>query len=215
MTQSDAPLRDKILRAGLELFGSQGFAATTVRQIANRAGVSVGLVNHHFGSKEGLRIACDEWAMSTIGGEKNLFAEAGGSLPELGRYLDDHPEFAPLMDYLTTTFREGGPAADRVFDLLVEVSENLLKTGIAAGTIRPVEDVGGLAAVLTAYSLGASLLSKPLATKLGGESLLDKEAYAAYARISLDLFQRGLLITDWLLPDSEASAAPEVDADPR
>ena len=43
--------RARIRLAALELFGAQGFDKTTIRQIATRAGVSPGLVIHHFGSK--------------------------------------------------------------------------------------------------------------------------------------------------------------------
>lgn len=40
-----------VLDAGLELFSRQGFRATTLRQIAERAGLSVGNIYHHFESK--------------------------------------------------------------------------------------------------------------------------------------------------------------------
>lgn len=40
-----------VLDAGLELFSTQGYRATTLREIADRAGVSVGNIYHHFPSK--------------------------------------------------------------------------------------------------------------------------------------------------------------------
>ena len=40
-----------ILDAALELYSSQGFRATTLRQIADRAGLSVGNIYHHFPNK--------------------------------------------------------------------------------------------------------------------------------------------------------------------
>lgn len=40
-----------VLDAGLELFSTQGYRATTLRQIADRAGLSVGNIYHHFPSK--------------------------------------------------------------------------------------------------------------------------------------------------------------------
>ncbi len=42
---------EAILDAGLELFSSQGFRATTLRQIADRAALSVGNIYHHFPNK--------------------------------------------------------------------------------------------------------------------------------------------------------------------
>jgi len=40
------------LEAALELFSSQGFGATSMRQISERSGLSVGNLYHHFASKE-------------------------------------------------------------------------------------------------------------------------------------------------------------------
>ncbi len=46
--------RDQILQAALELFASQGYHATSVDQIAQRAGISKGLVYNYFESKQHL-----------------------------------------------------------------------------------------------------------------------------------------------------------------
>lgn len=198
MSASPEPTpRERILQTSLELFGSQGVARTTIRQIAAAADVSIGLVHHHFGSKEGLRAACDSYVLQTIGTEKELVTVAGGPSIEAGRYLDEHPEFAPVLAYLTRTLRDGGQAADAIFDRLVEVTQDMMEVGMEAGTFRRVSDVSGFAAVLTAYSLGASLMSKQLAKHLGGSDLLDKSVYTNYARISLEMFVSGILTDSW------------------
>lgn len=49
--------KSKILEVALELFSSKGFAATSIRDIANAAEVNVSAVNYHFGSKENLNSA--------------------------------------------------------------------------------------------------------------------------------------------------------------
>jgi AcrR family transcriptional regulator len=46
--------RIKIAEAAIALFTSQGFRATSVRQIANKAGVNLALISYHFGGKKGL-----------------------------------------------------------------------------------------------------------------------------------------------------------------
>ncbi|HEV2924129.1 MAG TPA: helix-turn-helix domain-containing protein [Solirubrobacteraceae bacterium] len=43
-----------ILAAALESFAEQGFAATTIEEIRERSGASIGSIYHHFGGKEGL-----------------------------------------------------------------------------------------------------------------------------------------------------------------
>jgi len=50
--------RRALVRAALRRFATQGYRATTVRQIAADAGVNVSLINRYFVSKEGLFEAC-------------------------------------------------------------------------------------------------------------------------------------------------------------
>jgi AcrR family transcriptional regulator len=47
-------LRDRLLIAAKELFAEKGYAATSTREIAARAGCNLSLIAHYFGSKEGL-----------------------------------------------------------------------------------------------------------------------------------------------------------------
>jgi TetR/AcrR family transcriptional regulator, acrAB operon repressor len=54
MTQEERSERSRaqILEAALDLFSHQGFRATSIRDIATKAGVSTGSVYHHFKDKE-------------------------------------------------------------------------------------------------------------------------------------------------------------------
>lgn len=45
---------EQALAAALELFSSQGFGATSMRQIAEKAGLSMGNLYHHFPSKDAI-----------------------------------------------------------------------------------------------------------------------------------------------------------------
>ena len=56
--------RRQVLDAALQLFSTQGFRGTNVREIAKKAGVSIGNVYHHFEEKEAIfRTLLDEfWA---------------------------------------------------------------------------------------------------------------------------------------------------------
>ena len=49
--------RDRLLEAARARFASDGFDRASLRAIAADAGVSPGLVIHHFGSKDGLWVA--------------------------------------------------------------------------------------------------------------------------------------------------------------
>src|SRR4051794_27713439 len=53
-----AEREEQIVRVATEVFGAQGFVATSVADVAARAGISKPLIYQYFGSKEGLFTAC-------------------------------------------------------------------------------------------------------------------------------------------------------------
>jgi AcrR family transcriptional regulator len=53
-----ADREEQIVQVASEVFGAQGFAATSVAEIADGAGISKPLIYNYFGSKEGLFSAC-------------------------------------------------------------------------------------------------------------------------------------------------------------
>jgi AcrR family transcriptional regulator len=46
--------RDRLLEAGVDVFGKQGFDAATTRAIAKKAGVNIAAIPYYFNGKEGL-----------------------------------------------------------------------------------------------------------------------------------------------------------------
>ncbi len=54
--------KSRLIEAAGEMFAQQGYRATTVRDICNRAGTHVGSVNYHFRDKRGLYAAIIEYA---------------------------------------------------------------------------------------------------------------------------------------------------------
>lgn len=59
-TRAPQQKRELLLSAARELFLEQGFEGTSTLQIARRAGVSEGILFHHFGSKKGLFVCLAE-----------------------------------------------------------------------------------------------------------------------------------------------------------
>ena len=70
--------RKKIMDAALDLFAHQGFHSTSISQIARRAGVAKGLVNHYFKRKEDLMVEIVFDGMRTT----NAIMEEMGKLPD-------------------------------------------------------------------------------------------------------------------------------------
>ncbi len=63
--QQESPVRDRLAAAALKLFNERGYAATSVREIVEAAGVTKPVLYYHFQNKEGIylhlmRTAFDE-----------------------------------------------------------------------------------------------------------------------------------------------------------
>jgi AcrR family transcriptional regulator len=62
--ESAEETRRRLVQATFELHGEQGIVATTMKQIADRAGVGVGTVYHHFRTLDDTIVACGEMVMA-------------------------------------------------------------------------------------------------------------------------------------------------------
>lgn len=205
--QDDLTPQARIRRAGVELFGSQGFTRTTVRQIAERAGVSAPLVMHHFGTKDGLRQACDDWVMQTLRQEEAMLALSGG-MPALNEFVAGHPEFAEVMSYLVAGLREGGAMAQRVFDLLMTSTDEMLTVAESAGLMHLPDDREATIAYLVASSCGVMLLAEPFSRALGGTALTDPAVMSRYALATSQLLTHGVFTEAYLEALTESIQSP-------
>jgi AcrR family transcriptional regulator len=80
-------------QAALELFSTQGYGATSMRQISEKAGVSLGNLYHHFGSKETIyQQLLDEYWQKLLDPEDEL-----QQLFERADFPDDLEEMATLI----------------------------------------------------------------------------------------------------------------------
>jgi AcrR family transcriptional regulator len=148
----DLTARARIRDAAVECFGQYGFDVT-VRAIAERAGVSPGLVLHHFGSKAGLREACDEHVRRSIR-EAKTEAITSHEQQTILHQLAEVEEYSGLFGYVLRTMQAGGPMAAALFEHMVEDIEEYLAKGEEAGTIRPSRDPRARARWLAANSMG-------------------------------------------------------------
>lgn len=159
--RDDLTARARIRDAAVECFGQRGFGVS-VRTVAEHAGVSPGLVIHHFGSKGNLREACDTHVRQLVT-EAKTESVTGGSQTFL-QQLVDVEQYAPLVGYIVRSLQTGGPLAASLFDLFAEDAERYLALGEQAGTITPTRDPAARARWLTSAGLGSLLLHVTLYT---------------------------------------------------
>jgi AcrR family transcriptional regulator len=211
-SNEDRTTASRIRDAAVGIVGAQGWDRTTTRQIAAAASVPVGLVNYHFGSKDGLRQSCDDWVIERLAEDKGLILGAG-PLPRLDTYLDEHPELRPITEYIGQCMRTGGPVAESFFERMVEMTLQMMELAADTGSFRTYDDPYAAAVILVAFGAGASLFGGTIARLLGGANLLDKATYNRYARSSVEIFTHPLFVDDRYLQALDAHDVPPATAE--
>jgi AcrR family transcriptional regulator len=146
----------RIRDAAIEQFGEHGFGVG-LRSIAEAAGVSAALVIHHFGSKDGLRKACDDYVAEEIRSDKSEAMRA----KEPGTWfaqLAEIESYAPMMAYLVRSMQSGGDLAKMLWGRMIDDAESYLEEGVRAGTLKPSRDPRSRARYLAITGGGGFLM---------------------------------------------------------
>ena len=101
MPMAELDTRTKILEAALDLFRERGFAESTMREIASRAGVASGLAYYYFDSKDAIVLAFYQRAQEELSPQMEA-AQAGKTLKDRLRAMLDarFTYFAPNRRFL-------------------------------------------------------------------------------------------------------------------
>lgn len=192
---NDRTTQARIRDAAISRFAEDGPAAT-VRAIAAEAGVSPGLVIHHYGTMSDLRKACDRHVAATIRDRKTRAMAAGTGLDPLAALREDTGG-APIMRYLARTLVDGSTEVAALVDEMVADATTYMEQGVASGILNPTEHAEERAAVLTLWSLGALVLHEHARRILGVELVGSAENLAetgtAYFRGATDILSRGVI----------------------
>lgn len=162
----DLTARARIRDAALMQFAERGIKGATIKGVAEQAGVSPGLVQHHFGTKDNLRAACDDAVTETFR-RQTTRAAASGEITEpdfVARLYDVSP---PLLRYLARAAVDGGDAAAAVLDELAAGAEEFL-SGTWPERFPPgSRQARESAAVMCAMHTGVIVLRGHLSRQMG------------------------------------------------
>ena len=92
--------RERMIQAGLELFGLRGFYGTTTRMLAKKAGANISAIPYHFGGKEGLYRAVAERIGQMIFKNFEECVVLAEELLDSGR-IDRQEAFTILLTFLS------------------------------------------------------------------------------------------------------------------
>ena len=183
----DLTARARIRDAALRLFAERGLDGTTIRDIAKAAGVSGGLIRHHFGSKDDLRAACDSYALDQIMRIKEQ-AVLEGQLGNPAFMSAAHPTVLLTYRYLARSLLDGSPAAEAMFDEMVELCEAWL----ARHNPGQMADPRGFSAVLVAMQSGLLMMHGQLSRWLGAD-IFTAEGHLRLTAAMIDFYSQPLL----------------------
>lgn len=179
----DRTARARIRDAALARFAESGMDGTSLKTVAEDAGVSQALVFYHFGSKDALREACDAYVIQAFGGLDRFGWDSGEiTKPDFMEQL--FVQSSPVIRYIARAMVEDSEVASQLFDTSAGVSEEFL-VGTAperfpAGSAKACD----AATVMTAMHLSTIVLHDHLSRRMGGDVLAPENS----PRIGVALF---------------------------
>jgi TetR/AcrR family transcriptional regulator, regulator of cefoperazone and chloramphenicol sensitivity len=139
---------EHIRDAAMKCFAERGFASTSLRTIADVAGVSLGQIQHYFATRQRLIESIDAHVLaifaralhpSSTESDRDRVVAAGEQFAQL---MSENPA---VMDYVGRSLSEGGQVGAVIFDGLYRISEQqgrgFIAAGLAAEGLDPVWSV--------------------------------------------------------------------------
>lgn len=166
--------RRALVRAALRRFATQGYRATTVRQIAADAGVNVALINRYFVSKEGLFEACMSRTSTQLSGPPRA-ANLDEVIERLIAHVVNSPDGDDPLQMLLLLRSSGDDNANRIRRRTLENYTQRLAASAGWSPGHPDADAlllrtqVALAAMLGTMMLRASAAAEPVASASADE----------------------------------------------
>ncbi|MFC4906687.1 TetR/AcrR family transcriptional regulator [Actinomadura gamaensis] len=213
---SDLSTYARIRNAALQGFADKGVAATTIRDVASAAGVSPGLVQHHFGTKAGLRKAVNDYVIAVAvetfrglvrdddagdgdrgtgdggngdGGDGDGARVWGAMGDTVTAWVGDN---AVALRYLARALAEGDGEAARIFDALIEIARSgWLAPLDRAGRLRADADRDWAAIHVVVFNLACVFLEPAISRHLP-EPFFSADQLRRWNAATTELYRRAL-----------------------
>lgn len=189
--------RDRLVREAFTLFAERGFDSVTVRDIAAASGVSVGLINHHFGSKDGLREAVDEFFIAQF--EDAITGAAPqpqSATPEdyaeiIDAWIARHEtEWPTIVAYFRRALLEESDWGFSLFQRFYGFVQASVMRMDAAGQLAPDVDRLWLPFLMVYLELG-TMVFDPYIKRVLGRSGYERDLWQRRHRAYMTLIRRG------------------------
>ncbi len=190
MRSIDMTTTARIRQSALELFAADGVAGTSVRSIATEADVSPALILHHFGSKDGLRRAVDEFVLNFITEVLDEFSQAGSSEGGVAAF-SRVAEQPAVLTYASRAIISGDAAGDALFDQVAKIGTSNFTQMHDAGLVRDLEDPEMVSLFLLAADLAVMLLRSHIQRQIGFDPM-SPEGIERWTRAEFEVVGQGI-----------------------
>jgi AcrR family transcriptional regulator len=202
---SDRTTRARIRDSALELFAARGVRATSIRDVAQSAGVSAGTVQHHFPSKDALCAGVNQYV---AGRTADAFADLSGDdsdpvtiTEELGRRITGLVRDSPdVLRYVARSVADGDDAALDAFDGFVGMASALQQRSDNEGVLHDDLDRVWSALNVVVLNLATVLFERAVSRHLPAP-FFSPDSLERWRRADTDLFRRAFY------RDSDADSA--------
>jgi AcrR family transcriptional regulator len=185
----------RIREAALAGFARDGVKATSIRDVAAAAGVSPGLVQHHFPSKAALQDAVDQHVLAIAGEVFSDLPDSGPAAQPLKEMADRVTEFVrdnPVMlRYVARSIIEGEETALRIFDGFVALADTQMQRFKEQGYLHEDADLPWAALHVVIFNLSAVLFETALDRRLPAP-FHTPEMLERWNEATANLFRRGI-----------------------
>ena len=195
----DTPKKGEVTRiaiedAAIELFLGQGYATTSMRQIADQAGLALGGIYNHFSSKDEIfeGIILDKHPYKII--LPAILAAQGNELDDFFRYafhliiteMSKRPEFVNLMMIELVEFKgkHGAMMLREIAPKMLPVFEKVVKSRKNLRVTNPAFLMRSFMGLVISYMVTQMIISNSLISKL-----MPKNTEESY----VDIFLHGIL----------------------
>lgn len=197
--------KERLLEAGLDIFGKHGYEAATTRMIAAQAGVNISAIPYYFGGKEGLYhavVASIVTGMQQVSGELRTTMESESFTGEAGRELALHT----IEKFIITmiSFLVGSPYGQRVSRIILREqmypssAYDIVFSGfmepVLAAISRLIMVMGKAASIEQAKLMAMTIFGQVLVFRVARETVVRALDYRGYTEDELEKI-RNIIIT--------------------
>lgn len=158
-TVDDLTAKARIRNTALDLYATHGEDRISLRAIASEAGVAVGLVQHHFKTKAGLRNAVDQLVVDYFAGALAEVPEDASTAVRDDAVRDMLRANPAVVNYVRRALLQPNVADSHLVDVIVDLTQREVRAARKTGRASTARRENTQVVAVLARQMGELLLA--------------------------------------------------------